>query len=475
MAAFGYSVDASGDWVIVGSVAAMGLVPQSGAAYLYDSGAGWSQVQKLIASDGEDLDLFGHDVAIDGNFAAIGADNAGPSNHGAVYIFERIGQTWVEQQRIDAPDPENSKFGRAVDIDGDLLVVGDWVAGPAADGAAYVYRYDGTTWAFEFETLAPGVQPGSAVGRAVAVDGDFVAVGAPEDFPEDASAFVGSVYIYQRQGPIWVESQITTMTGEPQVFGCAIAIDGNRMVIGARRGAYVFDWDGASWNETAYLRGSDYDPGAYFGSAVGLSGDRIAIGAYRHGAMSGTIYGAVYLFELHDEVWVQSGRYRGADTVPDDQFGSSIVMEGPIVVAGAWRDSDAGLNSGTVFLFAADDTDCNGNGVCDSEDIALGTSLDANGDGIPDECPLYIRADANGDLHINIADAIYGILYLFQGGTLTCIKAFDINDDGAIDTADAISLLTSLFTLAPPPPLPSPDCGFDPTADGITCDTPPCP
>ena len=40
--------------------------------------------------------------------------------------------------------------------------------------------------------------------------------------------------------------------------------------------------------------------------------------------------------------------------------------------------------------------DCNGNGIEDAEDIANGTSLDCNGDGLPDECQPCLDPDGNG-------------------------------------------------------------------------------
>ena len=41
-------------------------------------------------------------------------------------------------------------------------------------------------------------------------------------------------------------------------------------------------------------------------------------------------------------------------------------------------------------------TDCNGNGIEDSIDIANGTSKDVNNDGIPDECEFFIKEYCNG-------------------------------------------------------------------------------
>lgn len=82
----------------------------------------------------------------------------------------------------------------------------------------------------------------------------------------------------------------------------------------------------------------------------------------------------------------------------------------------------------------------------------------------------FIRADANGDGGVNLADAIYILAYLFSTGTgQTCLDALDPNDSGAIDVADAVYLLAFLFSAGDAPPLPYPEAGTDPTPDGLPC------
>jgi len=63
----------------------------SGSAYIFeDSGSGWTQVDKLLASDGAQSDCFGISVCIDAGTAIIGAhsnDNERGLNAGAAYVF----------------------------------------------------------------------------------------------------------------------------------------------------------------------------------------------------------------------------------------------------------------------------------------------------------------------------------------------------------------------------------------------------
>ncbi|HNU24876.1 MAG TPA: dockerin type I repeat-containing protein [Planctomycetota bacterium] len=79
--------------------------------------------------------------------------------------------------------------------------------------------------------------------------------------------------------------------------------------------------------------------------------------------------------------------------------------------------------------------------------------------------PVFKRGDANADGKIDIADAIKVLSYLFTGGTLTCQDAADGNDDGKLDIADAVKVLGHLFAQSGPLPPPFGECGVDPTTE----------
>jgi hypothetical protein len=49
------------------------------------------------------------------------------------------------------------------------------------------------------------------------------------------------------------------------------------------------------------------------------------------------------------------------------------------------------------------------------------------------------------------------------------LDAADANDDGAINIADAIAVLSNLFANAGPLPAPFNGCGTDPTIDELGC------
>ncbi|MEM7261529.1 MAG: LamG-like jellyroll fold domain-containing protein [Planctomycetota bacterium] len=86
-------------------------------------------------------------------------------------------------------------------------------------------------------------------------------------------------------------------------------------------------------------------------------------------------------------------------------------------------------------------------------------------DGVGPPEPTFHRGDVNDDGALNLTDAISILSFLFLGGTPpNCQEAADTNDDGAVNLTDAISVLGFLFLGGAPLPDPGPPltpCGPD--------------
>lgn len=120
----------------------------AGAVYIFTSTTGesgtWSQQQKIQASSVGNTDYFGVSVSVNGDSLVVGAhrDDDTVTDAGAFYIFERSGTTWTQSTKLQAPTPEGSgTFGRAVAMSGDYIVVGarDNPLTATLSGASYVY------------------------------------------------------------------------------------------------------------------------------------------------------------------------------------------------------------------------------------------------------------------------------------------------------------------------------------------------
>jgi len=165
---------------------------------------GWTQNVKKLATDGATLDNFGNSVTIFGDYMAIAAmmdDDAG-TDAGAVYLYARNqGGTnnWGFLKKITASNgSNNAHFGSSLALDGDYLLVGA-VSSNLAAGSAYLFKKDqgGTdNWGqLKILTASDGVS-NDRFGGSVAIYAEYVLIGA--DGNDDAGNSSGSAYLYQK-------------------------------------------------------------------------------------------------------------------------------------------------------------------------------------------------------------------------------------------------------------------------------------
>ncbi len=75
----------------------------------------------------------------------------------------------------------------------------------------------------------------------------------------------------------------------------------------------------------------------------------------------------------------------------------------------------------------------------------------------------FVRGEVNGDGRVDIADAVSIMGFLFGGGEAPVVPvAADANDDGSTDLSDAVYLLDFLFRGRSAPPAPFPERGPEP-------------
>jgi hypothetical protein len=83
----------------------------------------------------------------------------------------------------------------------------------------------------------------------------------------------------------------------------------------------------------------------------------------------------------------------------------------------------------------------------------------------------FIRGDANGDLAVDVSDALRILFIEFAGAGSDCLDSADVDDNGVLEVTDAIAVLEYLFLLGEGPMPPFPVAGEDPPpADPLGCD-----
>jgi hypothetical protein len=236
---FGVSVAVDQELIVVGAFGDDELGSSAGAAHIFRfDGTAWTPEAKLLASDGSPGSLFGRSVAISGTTVVVGADEQdtqGP-DAGAVYVFTRVGNQWVQQARLLAADGSaGDRFGAAVAAGTDTVLVGarfhDGVAENA--GAAYLFRRHADGWVQEAQFLPAEGDIGDRFGVSVALRDRMVLVGA--DLDDDRGVNAGAAYLFRHHPSGWVQSaKLVAGDGADQDnFGRSVAVGAGIVVVGS--------------------------------------------------------------------------------------------------------------------------------------------------------------------------------------------------------------------------------------------------
>ncbi len=371
---FGVSVAMSGDTAVVGASLGLftpGVDQRSAYAFVFDGGD-WEPVRQLGPELGSANDRFGYAVALDGDTVLVGAyrGDAVANDQGAAYAFVLHDSRHVEQQKLTANDGSASDyFGDAVALSGDTLAVGaryDTIGANAEQGSVYVFTRNGAVWTLQQKLTAGDGAADDYFGRAVALSGDTLAVGAEGD---DIGANVdqGSAYIFTRSGAKWTQQQkLTAGDGAADdSFGAAAALSGDTLAVGAdgdtigantRQGsAYVFTRSGATWTQQQKLTAGDGALSDEFGNAVALSGDTVVVGANGDTIGANTRQGSAYVFTRSgatQPVWTQQQKLTANDGAAGDSFGFAVALSGDTLAVGAIFDTiGANTRQGSAYVF----------------------------------------------------------------------------------------------------------------------------
>ncbi|MHC4132552.1 MAG: FG-GAP repeat protein [Planctomycetota bacterium] len=409
---FGYSVSISGNYAIIGAAWDDG----GGSAYIfYYNGTSWSEQDKLINPSGVHLDYFGYSVSISGDYAIVGAygfEIMSSENIGSAYIFKRDGTNWSEQAMLLGYEHLDENFGYSVSISGDYAIVGapgddqaftfkrdgtGWIQQPhitasdgvahsnfgysvsisgdcaivAAGGSAYIFKRCGTSWCEQDKLTASDAAAESSFGESVSISGGYAIVGDTHD--DDNGTDSGSAYMYCSyaiEGTKWhdidgdgrfVEDIDEQEQGLP---GWLIYIDendngqfdaGEPNDITDANGKYVLITPGPGTYLVAEVNKPCWEqtyPGGDGTYSVTLVMGESATG-YNFGNAKPT---DIHPSAFHQD---QQDKLLASDGAADDWFGDSVCINGDYAIVGARGDDDNGSESGSAYIFALEDTDCN--------------------------------------------------------------------------------------------------------------------
>jgi hypothetical protein len=435
---FGTALAADADTAVIGAPGNY-AGDTGGAAYIFERqpGDSWLQVAMVTATDGATFNGFGAAVAVDGDTVLVGAelDDTLGANAGAVYVFRKdAGGAWLPDSKLLATGGgTDDRFGAALAVSGDTVVISAHQHDAAASDAGAVYVFDrdaGGNWVQQARLEAAGAGKNANFGKRVSLYGDTLAASAAWDF--NGGAYTGAVYVFNRDfSGNWSQQArlLPPQQSARQGFGADVSVYADSILVGSEEDAsrgyyagaahvYVRDAYG-NWSEQARLQAGDGGLGDFFGNAVSLSGDTALIGAFGDNNNGGNS-GSVYVFQRDaGGLWTQQAKLLSRTGKPGDYLGrDSLAVSGNTLLLGAAGNDDNGMDAGLALLYTLPSAvvDSDNDGIADWGDtcpsLAAASQLDTDADTMGDAC------DADDD-----NDAIPDVL-----------DAFDTNPNESVDT-----------------------------------------
>ena len=300
----------------------------------------WGAVATLKASDGAINDGFGEALAVSGGTLLVGTTR--PNNRrGAVYVFQRDAASghWSETARLTAHDgAEGDQLGAALAVNGNYALVGA-AHHNENTGAVYVYRRNAETdtWAEHGKLVGSDLKKGNRFGAAIAMDGGRALVSAPNDR-------AGAVYVYRLDSETGTWAEEARLSGNnvgvSNSFGAALHLHGDEAFIGAPRdnslagSVHVFRHEAASqtWTRYGKLEPNDEDERAFFGSVVQGTQYAIWVGAPGVNGFAGLLY----RFERDASgQWLEAAAWAEDSVQPRDRFAGTFALRSRVAVVGA--------------------------------------------------------------------------------------------------------------------------------------------
>lgn len=331
-ARMGYTVALEGDIAVLGdawdySLPGFASFLPNGAAVVYERTAGtWARVTDIYPAVPTASVQFGLKVAIadDGSRVIVGAPLHAPS--GAVHVYTRQPAGWVLEGTIaGASLSPPAAIGAEFALTGGRLFVTD---DNGAGGAVRMLTLQGGTWT-EVGALAPvQLAQGAGFGSTIVVDGVRVVIGAPLQ-PNSGSSATGVLFEYDISQPNWMAQPTTIVPPAGSTtaeFGRSLALDGDRLAIGAIAQAFEYRRSAGTWQHHATVEPPSYGYSSQFAQAVAL---------YTNGLLVGDAFfdddplqypvgpGGVHAFDLTDHGQPFQGCGRGVAI----EYGGSLRLE----------------------------------------------------------------------------------------------------------------------------------------------------
>jgi hypothetical protein len=342
-----------------------------------------SSITYLKASNTDEGDWFGWSIALsgDGKTLAVGApaessnatgingdqtSNTSPTS-GAVYVFVKVDGNWVQEAYLKAPNTEqpgdgvtsplpnpNMRFGYSIALstDGNTLVVG------AINEDSFSVGVNCSRYYSYYQSSAAN-SSGYVIHK--------------ENYD------IGAAYVFKRINTSWTQQTYIKPVHNPRglAFGYSLALSGDGATLVISTIADNQKTTGINSSISTACIGESSNSSSSVSSSMSSSTSLSVSSSSSSSSVTvgGSNSGAVYVYKLQEDRWIEDAYIKSSDSNSDDQFGASIAIseDGKILVVGApgedSKDDSANndliqignssyyLNNGGVYIFTRNSTD----------------------------------------------------------------------------------------------------------------------
>lgn len=361
-AELGYSVAASSNYIAAGAPLDDTGETDSGVVKVFNAVSGALLYTLVNPSPGSN-DRFGSAVAISGTRLCVGTPgNFAQATYGSVYIYDLSGASPTQPVlTIDNSFSQYSGFASVLALSGSMLCVGGGTG--VNGGLAVVYDLSSATPTTPKAYLVSNNGVETLFGKAVAISGNTVVVGAPGyDWYADG---YGTVFVYDVSGYNPLPQPMFALSRSSRAgfgtYGAVVGIDGTRLVVGdpgEDTGAtnagtvYVYDLSQGTYDTPVFtLHNPAPSADDQFGSALTLAGARLAVGACLDDTAA-IDAGSAYVYDLASPTpTIPVSTLANPSPAAGDGFGWSLALSGMRLVAGAYLDDMGTVDAGTAYVF----------------------------------------------------------------------------------------------------------------------------
>jgi hypothetical protein len=412
---FGYSTAVSGDWMIVGAPEGDAGATDSGFVQFYkrDQQGNWAAEGSMISSPGAEMNgNFGADVAIDGEWAFVGAkhEDVASVDEGRIYVYHLTATGWEATGQTINGAITSGLLGRNIEVNGDYMVHS------SSSGGVSVYQANAGLLSSHGVPVNYGVHDSIAISE----NGEYFAIG------NSSAGSSGEVAVYRFNGVTYASYKTISGDASSDGLGTSIDIKDGKILIGAPVDdrAFIFDLADAGADaigeEILMIDGGGSNG---LGEEVAFNGDRVVLGNSTYNAAGNG--GAFKVFTLAEDMqtYTASNLFIGGGS-PSTSLGTDLDVADMVIS----HDNQGVLVSDFVSDYKCTDCDYVHWGIWAGS--LENDGLVSAGDLARAEAVYYVAGEMTSPFQLNAMD---------QGAGAASQASFSGMTAGAIDNAGTLT------------------------------------